>query len=66
MLTKQRGVGYFVKPLVREKLQDQYMNVLQTAINEAICDAYFLGIDKDTLTKIIESNITSVYSPAVF
>lgn len=62
IVTKQKGVGYFVKPYVKEKLLDKYMNELETELARNIKEAQLLGIGINTLEKLIIDKITSVYS----
>ena len=62
IITKQKGVGYFVKPFVREKLLEKYMNVWETELNHSIKEAYLLGVDIKTLESIIVDKIKTIYS----
>lgn len=62
IITKQKGVGYFVKPFVREKLLEKYMNVWETELNHSIKEAYLLGVDINTLENIIVDKIKTIYS----
>lgn len=63
LLTKKRGIGYFVKPLCREKLIEKHMKALESLVTKLVEEAHTLGIDKNTLIELIDKQIYSTYSP---
>jgi len=63
LLTKKRGIGYFVKPLCREKLIEKHMEALENLIAKLVKEAHALGIDKKTLIDLTDKQIHSTYSP---
>lgn len=62
-ITKQRGVGYFVKPLTRNKLKEKHMEELEYGLNKYIFIANQLGIPEDVLSVILSKKIKDIYSP---
>ena len=63
IITKQRGVGYFVKPYTREKLKNKHKIEFEKSIDKVISLARHLEISKEKITNIIEEKIDQTYSP---
>lgn len=61
-VTKQQGVGYFVKPFTKEKLKKKYMEELEYGLNKYIYMANQLGVSIDVLRVILEERIDDIYS----
>ena len=62
-ITKQRGVGYFVKPFTRDKLKEKHMEELNYGLNKYLYIANQLGVSKDVLEIILSKKIKDIYSP---
>lgn len=62
LLTKKRGIGYFVKPLCREKLINKHMEALENRIMRLIKEAHLLEVDRGTLEELIDKHISFNYS----
>lgn len=62
-ITKQRGVGYFVKPFTRDKLKEKHMKELEDGLNKYIYIAKQLEIPEDVLKVILSKKIKGIYSP---
>ncbi len=62
LLTKKRGIGYFLKPLCRDKLVSKHMAMLEKRIENMIKEAHALNMDKGTLISLIDKYTCSVYS----
>lgn len=62
IITKQRGVGYFVKPLVKNRLNNKHLNNLNIGIKEYITMAKELNIKEDELKEVLIEKIKEVYS----
>lgn len=54
IITKQRGVGYFVLPFVRPKLIRKYVHILQENVYEMLKLSENIGISEDELLSIIK------------
>lgn len=61
-LTKKRGIGYFLKPLCRDKLVSKHMAMLEKRIENMIKEAHALNMDKGTLISLVDKYTCSVYS----
>lgn len=60
-ITKQRGVGYFVKPFMKEKLKSKHMEELEYGLNKYIYNARQLGLSKETTNTLIDNIVVNVY-----
>lgn len=63
IITKQRGIGYFVKPLVKNRLNDKHLNNLDKGLRECINIAKDINITEDLLKERLIKIIQEVYSP---
>lgn len=61
IVTKQKGVGYFVKPFVQEHLIEKYTGIWKNDLTQSIREANLLGIKADTLKKYILKLIGDFY-----
>lgn len=61
-ITKQKGVGYFVKPFVRDKLIDKYMKIWEQDLSHSISDAKLLNVNIETLEKFFADKVSAIYS----
>ena len=52
---KKRGVGFFVKPFVKEKLYGLHKKSVEMRLREVIEYAYILSISKSELINMIET-----------
>ncbi len=62
IITKTKGVGYFVKPYAKDILFEKYMNILQSELNQSIQTSLLLGLKEEQLKNKINDIISEVYS----
>lgn len=62
IITKQRGVGYFVKPYVKEKLLNKYYQRLEKDIERVIEEAHDINLDLQMLEELTKEKINKIYS----
>ncbi len=62
-ITKQKGIGYFVKPFVQKALLEKYMEEWKLQLIQDINEAKMLNISRKNLVEIIEEQLISIYSP---
>lgn len=63
IVTKQKGVGYFVKPFVRDQLIKKYTGIWENNLMQSIKEASLLGIEAETLkNRILEMIGNSYYA----
>jgi len=60
-VTKQKGVGYFVKPFVREKLIEKYTGTWENDLIQNIKEAKSLGIEVEILKTSVLKMIGDFY-----
>ncbi len=60
-LTKQQGVGYFVKPYVKEKLRSKRVKELEDLLDNFLRIANDLQIEKSILREMIVRKIKEIY-----
>ena len=61
-IIKRRGVGYFVKPLIRKEILEKNMDKWEKELTHSINDACLLGVNMETLEKLIGDKIKTIYS----
>lgn len=61
IITKKRGVGYFVKPLTRNKLKGKHLKKLDGGLKEYILMAKEMKIEKELLNDKIKKLIDEIY-----
>lgn len=54
LLTKKRGIGYFLKPLCRDKLVTKHMEMLEKDIEKIVRKASMLNVDGGILVSLID------------
>lgn len=62
ILTKKRGIGYFVKPLCRDRLATKHLELLEGQVEKIVKEAKVLDMDKKTFTLLIEKYANAIYS----
>lgn len=62
-ITKQKGIGYFVKPFVQKALLEKYTVNLRLQLIHIVDEAKMLNLNRDNLVKIIDEQFGSIYSP---
>lgn len=62
IITKKRGIGYFVKPLVKNKLKDKHYKIFSGGISEYISMAREMNISENELRKVLNEIIEDVYT----
>lgn len=61
-LMNKARIGYFVKPFVKEELLEKYSHAWFKQIDDAIKEAYMLGISKEQLEQILVEKVSDIYS----
>lgn len=61
VITKKRGVGYFVKPLMKNKLKSKHLKRLDSGLKEYISMAKEMDIEEEILKDKIMNIIHEIY-----
>ena len=62
-ITKQKGIGYFVKPFVQKQLLEKYTAAWRNRFSQDINEAKLLNISRKSMEGIFEQLMGSIYSP---
>lgn len=62
VLMSKKGVGFFVKPLIRAKLKDKQLRELEISMNGVISTAQAIGLDKKECEEMFLNCISNLYS----
>lgn len=62
IITKQKGIGYFVKPFVQKQLLEKYVAEWEKRFIQDINEAKLLNISRTSMEGIFEEQTLSIYS----
>lgn len=61
ILVRKKGVGYFIKPLIKNKLKEKQLQTIENTFLQAATTAKNLKVDSDTLRNLFDACVSKVY-----
>jgi DNA-binding transcriptional regulator YhcF (GntR family) len=59
IITKQQGVGFFVRPNVKVKLKLKHFSNVESQINQIVSEALASGFDQNQIVECVQNAIHS-------
>ena len=63
ILIRKNGVGYFIKPLVKDKLKNEQIREIKKELERITFNAKELGIIMEDFNEMYTACLESIYSP---